>query len=363
MVDQNFLDLRRVVVANDEDLLVVFARVEELNVHGLPFHQGVVDLVEVEAEELCLDAFLKLRELLHQNHPILLSNSISFHFGTGSVQEEETPLESKLVTPNAGRNPELATPHLLIVDLVAYVVLALQHEHDFIGLVQLVDNDLSGHEVAHFHRLHHLDHELTVALVIVIKEGNVEPEQSSSSEALRLDRAGPGTFIGGVVEVNRVFILEDLGLVLVEVGVPVIVTGAANDLSEERVVEGLLLESEEPAELPEELLEQELGEDGRLGGVGQLVEQVHVLFRQQEVVLVALPFLAQELGDAVLQVQVDHLARVELSKQQEELLKVFIFIEVLVEVLDCGNHVEELAHDVREHRHAKEQDEGTAQPL
>lgn len=100
-------------------------------------------------------------------------------------------------------------------------------------------------------------------------------------------------------------------------------------------------EVEETAEFVEELVEDELAEDGQLRLVVQLVEELEVRLVEEEIVAIVEPAKAHEVGDVLAHLLFDRLAHVEVvTHHDEELLQLVLLADLAVEALDLLNHLE-----------------------
>ena len=80
-------------------------------------------------------------------------------------------------------------------------------------------------------------------------------------------------------------------------------------------------------------------------------------------VLVILPFVVKELLDRQLYLIAELLIVVELFQDVEEHVKFISFVQLLVEVLEFVEHINEVAHNIREDGHTKEHHEGDDETL
>ena len=82
--------------------------------------------------------------------------------------------EAHLKQANNGRGTKLSAFSWLLVHLVADVVLALDHEHHFSALFELIYNLLAHLEVADLQVLHNVAHEVCIDVVLERQEWELE---------------------------------------------------------------------------------------------------------------------------------------------------------------------------------------------
>jgi hypothetical protein len=118
------------------------------------------------------------------------------------------------------------------------------------------------------------------------------------------------------------------------------------------------LESKVPLEVVKKFRKKELVKDAILNHLGNLLEQIKIIFLAKCLVFIVLPLVLKMILNSSFEVKVDRIILVKPLDDPKELAQAIPIVETPIKLFDLVDHLDELAHDKRKDGDSKQEHDG-----